>query len=62
MQSFPELDSSLEKIARLLGYAVTSRYPNDEPDPELDEAHENYQIASEFVSEIQQLIERSSTF
>ena len=31
-----------------------------EPDPELDEAHANYQIASEFVLEIQQLIEHSS--
>ena len=62
MQSFPELDPPLEKIAHLSVYAVTSRYPSDELDPELDEAYANYQIASEFVSEIQQLIERSSTF
>ena len=60
MQSFPELDPSLEKIAHLSGYAVTSIYPSDEPDSELDEAHTNYQIAFEFFLEIQQLIERSS--
>ena len=60
MQSFPELDPSLEKIAHLSGYAVTSRYPSDEPDPELDEAYANYQIALHFVSEIKQLIKHSS--
>jgi HEPN domain-containing protein len=60
MQSFPELDPSLEKIAHLSGYAVTSRYPSDEPDPEADEAHANYQIAFEFASEIKQLIQSSS--
>ena len=60
MQSFPELDPSLEKIAHLSGYAVTSRYPSDEPDPEADEAHSNYQIAFEFVSEIKQLIQSTS--
>jgi HEPN domain-containing protein len=60
LQSFPELDPSLEKIAHLSGYAVTSRYPSNEPDPEADEAHANYQIAFEFVSEIKQLIQISS--
>jgi hypothetical protein len=49
-----------KKIAHLSGYAVTSRYPSDEPDPELDEAYANYQIALDFVSEIKQLIKHLS--
>ena len=60
MQSFPELDSSLEKIAHLSGYAVTSRYPSDEPDPEIEEACVNFEISTEFVAEIRELIERIS--
>jgi hypothetical protein len=60
MQSFPELDPSLEKNSspfRLRCYFAISKR---EPDPELDEAYANYQIALDFVSEIKQLIKHLS--
>jgi len=59
MKSFPKLDAFLEKITLFSRYSVTLRYLSDEPDPNCVEVHVNYQKASEFVSEIQQLIERS---
>lgn len=56
MGSFPELDPHLESIAHLTTYAVESRYPSDEPEPEPHEALENFQLAKAFVSEITSLL------
>ena len=54
--SFPELDPQLESIAHLTTYAVESRYPSDEPEPQINEAQENLQLAKDFVSEINSLL------
>jgi HEPN domain-containing protein len=53
---FPELDPHLDRIAHLTSYAVETRYPSDAPDPELEEATENLEIARYFVSKISELI------
>lgn len=50
MQSLPELDSSLEQIAHLSAYAVSTRYPSDEPEPEISEATESLELSRTFVS------------
>jgi HEPN domain-containing protein len=52
MQSFPELDSLLEEIAHLSTYAVSTRYPSDEPEPEVNESRHNLALANRFVAEI----------
>jgi hypothetical protein len=56
MDSFPELDPHLDNIAHLTSYAVESRYPSDAPDPQLDEATANLELAKNFVSEITTLL------
>jgi HEPN domain-containing protein len=58
MQSFPELDSSLEEIAHLSTYAVSTRYPSDEPEPEVNESRDNLALANRFVAEITDLLEK----
>ena len=57
MQSFPELDSQLDQIAHFSTYAVSTRYPSDEPEPELDETRENVILATHFVTAISNLID-----
>lgn len=58
MQSFPELDSSLDQIAHLSTYAVSTRYPSDEPEPEINEATETLALASNFVEHISANIDK----
>jgi HEPN domain-containing protein len=57
MESFPELDPLLENIAHMTAFAVESRYPSDAPDPQVDEATENLEIARNFVAKISEIIE-----
>lgn len=58
MQSFPELDSSLDGIAHLSTYAVSTRYPSDEPEPGINETTETLELASSFVELISDLLEK----
>lgn len=58
MQSFPELDSALDQIAHLSTYAVSTRYPSDEPEPEMHETIETLAVARKFVELISDLIHR----
>jgi len=58
MQSFPELDSSLDQIAHLSTYAVSTRYPSDEPEPEIAQATETLMLARIFAKTISDLLEQ----
>jgi len=58
MQSFPELDSSLEQVAHLSTYAVSTRYPSDEPEPEVEESRDGLALARTFVAQITDLIDK----
>jgi len=58
MQSFPELDSSLEQIAHLSSFAVSTRYPSDEPEPQINETTETLELACHFVERISDLLEK----
>jgi len=58
MQSFPELDSSLDQVAHLSTYAVSTRYPSDEPEPEIIEATDTLALARHFVEHISDYIEQ----
>ena len=57
LQSFPELDSSLDEIAHLTAYAVSHRYPGDEPEPDMNEAVDSLALARNFFAQISGLIE-----
>ena len=58
MQSFPELDAALDQIAHLSTYAVSTRYPSDEPEPSLTETTETLTLAISFVELISDLLEK----
>jgi len=58
MQSFPELDSSLDQIAHLSTYAVSTRYPSDEPEPEISQATETLFLAKGFVKTVSDILEQ----
>ena len=58
MQSFPELDPQLDMIAHFSTYAVSTRYPSDEPEPEMDETRENLILANQFVTVISNVLDK----